>query len=224
VQQEPWQFGENILNIYRKYVELRYKLLPYFYDLLVEQEESGLPIVRPLVLHYEKDSRVREINDQFLVGEFILVAPVVLQGARKRMLYLPEGKWTDYWTGEIMNGGEYIIKDASLEVCPMYVKAGSIIPNYPVQEYVGEKEITELTLDIYPGKGEYLHYQDDGETFAYEDEVYNQYKFSIQENGVFTGELLHNGYSKIYQSFCIRFGGKEIIVPFEGKRIERKLS
>jgi alpha-glucosidase len=223
VKQEPWQFDKKTLDIYRKYVELRYQLLPYFYDLFVSQEETGLPILRPLVLHYEKDEKVHELNDEFLVGENILVAPVVMQGALNRLVYLPEGLWIDYWTKEQQVGPVYLIKEAVLDVCPMYVKAGTILPKYPVQDYVGEKEITELILDSYPGNGEYIHVQDDGETFAYEDGVYNQYKFSIDENRVFRVELLHKGYEKVYESFYILCGEKTVQIPFQGEEIETKL-
>lgn len=218
--QEPWQFGERTLEIYRKYVELRYRLLPYFYDLFVSGEKSGLPIMRPLVLHYESDEKVRELNDEFLIGESILVAPVVVQGARNRMVYLPEGKWRDYHTHEEIEGGRFIIAKAPLDICPIYIKAGSIIPNYPVQNYVGEKEITSLILDIYKGEGVYIHYQDDGESFDYEKGIYNEYKFCITEDGNFTAELVHGGYQKKYESFILTYEGKEEVVPFQGEKVQ----
>lgn len=221
--QEPWQFDEKTMIIYRKYVELRYKLLPYFYDLFVEGEQSGLPVIRPLVLHYEWDEKVRECNDEFLTGENILVAPVVTQGSVKRMVYLPEGNWVDYWTGSRIEGGQYFIADAPIDVCPMYVKEGSVIPNYPLQQYVGEKEITSLILDIYPGEGSYIHYQDDGESFDYKDGVYNQYEFTIAKDGTFTARLTHNGYEKVYKSLILRVKDKEKEIAFNGKNVKINL-
>lgn len=218
-EQEPWQFDKTTLNIYRQYVELRYKLLPYYYDLFARQEKNGLPIMRPLVLHYEKDERVRALNDEFLVGENLLVAPVVTQGTVKRLVYLPSGKWTDYWSGETFDGAVDLIKEAPLEVCPMYVKAGTILPNYPIQQYVGEREVKELHLHIYKGNGNYLHYQDDGETFEYQKGIYNEYIFSINEQGVFTAELAYQGYNKIYESFLIDYEGKNIRVMFNGLKV-----
>lgn len=223
IYQEPWQFGETTMDIYRKYVELRYKLLPYFYDLFAEGEQNGLPVLRPLVLHYEWDFNVRECNDEFLVGENLLVAPVVTQGSVKRMVYLPQGKWVDYWTGSVIEGGQYFIADAPLDICPLYVKEGSIIPNYPVQQYVGEKEITSLILDIYPGGGSYTHYQDDGESFDYKDGVYNQYEFFITKDGTFTAELTHRGYEKVYNSFILRVNGKETKIAFHGEKVKVNL-
>ncbi|WP_055669652.1 glycoside hydrolase family 31 protein [Desnuesiella massiliensis] len=178
--QEPWAFDEETLNINRKYIKLRYKLLPYLYDLMWKGESTGLPVMRPLVLHYEQDDRVHEINDEFLFGENILVAPILEQGKTYRAVYLPEGTWMDYWTKEVIEGAQLIAKEAPLDVCPIYVKAGSIIPNYPVQSYVGEKEIKELTLDIYPGEGNYVHYMDDGESFNYREGEYTLYEFSME--------------------------------------------
>lgn len=217
IYQEPWQFGQETMDIYRKYVELRYRLLPYFYDLFVAGEQTGLPVMRPLILHYQSDVRVREINDEFLVGENILVAPVVMQGARNRMVYLPEGMWTNYHTKELVEGGNYVITDAPLEICPIYIKEGAIIPNYPIQQYVGEKEITSLILDVYQGEGEYIHYQDDGESFDYENGIFNEYKFTITKDHVFSAELVHEGYERVYDSFVIIYKEKEINVPFHEK-------
>ena len=92
--------GEQVVDIYRKYVSLRYQFLPYIYDLFYQGEKTGLPVMRPLVLHYEDDENTKNLNNEFLVGENILVAPVVEQGATRRMIYLPKGIWYDFWTKE----------------------------------------------------------------------------------------------------------------------------
>lgn len=177
--QEPWAFDEQTLNINRKYIKLRYKLLPYLYDILWKGENTGLPVMRPLVMHYENDTNVHEINDQFLFGENILVAPVMEQGKKLRTVYLPEGIWVDYWTKEVIEGGRHIIKEAPLDICPVFIKAGSIIPNYPAQNYVGEADIKEITIDVYPGEGQYTHYVDDKESYNYRNGEYTLYEFNI---------------------------------------------
>lgn len=117
-RQEPWLFGKEKLDIIRKYVELRYELIPYFYDLFHEHLSTGLPVMRPLVLEYEKDINTHNMNDEFMIGSQLLAAPVVEQGATKRMVYLPAGEWVDYWTKEHIAGGQYIIRDAPLDTCP----------------------------------------------------------------------------------------------------------
>ena len=224
VRQEPWVFGKEVLDIYRSFVELRYTLIPYYYDLFWEEEHTGWPILRPLVFQYEDDPETWEMNDQFLIGDRILAAPVLQQGVRRRMVYLPEGVWYDFWTGEAVNGKKAFLRDAPLDTCPLYVKAGSVLPRWPVQQYVGEKEIRELILDVYPGEGECFHYQDDGETFAYREGGYNQYRFRIHPDGEFEAELLHRGYAAPYETLLIRCRGEETRMSFKDcQKINRKL-
>lgn len=203
-RQEPWQFGEEVLNIYRKYVKLRYRLIPYFYDLFYEEEKTGAPIMRPLVFHYEKDEVARTCNDEFLLGSQMLVAPVVYRGMTKRMVYLPEGTWYDYWTDEKVAGPTWLVKDAPIDVCPIYVKAGSIIPMMEDQSYVGEKENDTLILGVYPGEGEYDHYLDNGEDFAYRDGKYHQYHITVTSEGKVKSGIVHAGYGKPYQRIVLR--------------------
>ena len=203
-RQEPWLFGKEKLDIIRKYVELRYELIPYFYDLFHEHLSTGLPVMRPLVLEYEKDINTHNMNDEFMIGSQMLAAPVVEQGATKRMVYLPSGEWVDYWTKEHIAGGQYIIRDAPLDTCPIYVKAGTILPKYPVEAYIGTKEQKKLILEVYAGDGEYEHYQDDGLDFAYEQGAYNLYRFSHTCNGELEEKLLHEGYPK-YEEIEIKY-------------------
>lgn len=216
--QEPWAFDEEVEEISRKYIRLRYKLIPYLYDLMYQTSQTGLPVIRPLFLHYQDDQNTYQINDQFLFGEHILVAPVVQQGQSARTVYLPQGKWIDFWTSEIIEGPQYITRKTPLETCPIYIKAGSIIPNYPVQNYIGEVLIDTLLLDIYPGKGDYLHYQDDGESFNYQKGEYNLYHFRVKEdqNRIrITTECINNGYQKSYKSLKLKVNNlkaREVIV------------
>ncbi|MFW6035151.1 MAG: glycoside hydrolase family 31 protein [Halothermotrichaceae bacterium] len=215
-EQEPWAFDEKTENICRKYINLRYKLLPYLYDLMWEGEKSGKPVMRPLLMHYQDDETTYEINDQFMFGEKIMVAPVIQQGQKARSLYLPEGEWFDYWTKEQIEGGRYIIREAPLDTCPIYIKAGSIIPNYPVQQFVGEKNIDELILDIYPGNGQYIHYQDDGKSFNYQAGEYNLYKFTT----VLKDELLKIDFEMVYQKYNDKYNSfKFKIINFNVDKI-----
>ena len=218
-RQEPWAFDEETLVINRQYIKLRYRLLPYLYDLFWESKDNGLPIIRPLVMHYEHDDKVKEINDQFLFGKNIMVAPVVVQGQRARAIYLPEGTWVDYWTKEVLQGGRFILREVPLEVCPIYVKSGSILPNYPDIHYVGEKVIEELTLDLYEGECEYHHFQDNGEDYDYQDGKYNEYLFRINECKQLEILLLHRGYDILYTSFRILRNEAEIRVLFSGEPV-----
>lgn len=204
-RQEPWCFDETTTNIYRKYVKLHYRFLPYLYDLCYEETQTGLPILRPLFLHYPKDSNVYECNDEYLVGDKLLVAPITEQGARYRVVYLPEGEWIDYWTGEHISGGQHIMREAPLDICPIYVLAGSILPAFKPMRAVTPASTTELELLIYPNANgqttSYIHYQDNGEDFDYEQGHYNLYQFTVSDAS--TKELrttmLQQGYAK-YQN------------------------
>ena len=191
--QEPWQFGETVVEIYRKYVMLHYRFLPYIYDLLFESQITGLPVMRPLVLHYEDDENVFNLNNEFLVGENMLVAPILEQGATKRMVYLPVGTWVDYETGKRIPGGQHIIVDAPIDVLPIYVKEGSIIPMYDEVQYVGEKPYDTLKLLVVGEDANGTHYRDNGEDFAYLEGAYNLYSF-FYENGQLETEMLHENY------------------------------
>lgn len=220
--QEPWAFDESILEINRKYIRLRYQLLPYFYDLMWQSETSGLPVLRPLVLHYPHDERTFEINDEFLCGPHMLVAPIVTQGQRFRAVYLPEGRWFDYWSQTLWDGNRIIAVEAGLDTCPIFIKTGSIIPRYPVQNFVGEREINELILDIYPGEGRYVHYQDDGVSFAYREGHYNLYEFTLREPGDLILEIkaTHTGYLSSYRTLRICLHQRAFReVEFNGNRI-----
>ncbi|MCQ4086727.1 glycoside hydrolase family 31 protein [Saccharibacillus sp. JS10] len=199
--QEPWAYDEDTLNAYRQAMKLRYRILPYLYDLMREAEQTGLAPMRPLVLEYPEDSAVHELDDQFLFGSQLLVAPIVEQGKRNRAVYLPEGTWIDDRTGEKIEGGKTIVAEAPLDVCPIYVRAGTLLPAYPDRRYVGERKIEELLLYVYPGDGEYTHFEDDGESYDYRDGGYNEYKFSQQhQNGQLKVKLehVHAGYNEGY--------------------------
>lgn len=214
-RQEPWQFGEQVMDIYRKYVKLRYQWIPYFYDLFYEEERTGAPIMRPLVFHYEKDEAAKVCNDEFMLGSRILAAPVVNQGAERRMVYLPEGEWYDYWTHEKLTGPVWFVREAPLDCCPIYVRAGSVIPVMEPQSYVGEKPSDLLMLEVYPGEGSWDHYLDNGEDFAYREGQYHQYRFTVQEDGGVCGQVIHAGYDRPYRKILFRRAGEEMWTEME---------
>jgi len=155
--------------ICRKYLELRSRLMPYLYSAMREAHDTGLPIVRALWLHYPADRAASARGDEYLWGRDILVAPVVEKGAASRSVYLPAGRWYDFWTGAPHDGGREISRAVDLETMPLFVRAGAILPLGPVKQYVDEAIDEPLTLQIYPGRdGAFRLHEDDGRTFAYE--------------------------------------------------------
>lgn len=158
----------NVEPICRKYLELRYRLMPYLYSTVRECCETGLPIMRALWLHYPDDAVAVARGDEYLWGRDILVAPVTEKGATSRKLYLPRGDWYDWWTEEKIEGGREIERAVDLVTMPLYVRAGAIIPLAPVRQYTGEKVDGSLTLQVYRGAdGQSLLYEDDGSTFNF---------------------------------------------------------
>ena len=128
----PWDmptepsFDEEVLDIYRRYVELHHALADHLYSYAEEAHETGAPIVRPLVFEYPDDPRVADLWDQWLLGEDLLVAPVWQSGARSRDVYLPEGEWVDFWDRDrVLEGPTELTEDVPLDVLPLYVRAGS---------------------------------------------------------------------------------------------------
>jgi len=154
--------------ICRKFLELRYRLLPYLYSTARQAQETGLPIIRALWMHYASDSAAVARGDQYLWGRDILVAPVVERGARSRSVYLPKDRWYDFWTEEAHVGGREVNRTVDLATMPLYVRAGAILPIGPVKQYTDERVDAPITVQVYPGaNGAFALYEDDGKSFDY---------------------------------------------------------
>ncbi len=152
----------------KKYLELRYRLMPYLYSTVKETCDTGMPIIRALWLHHPDDPAAVARGDEYLYGRDILVAPVVEKAATSRTVYLPKGVWYDFWTRERLEGGREISRPVDLQTMPLYVRAGALLPLGPVLQYTGEKSDAPLELWIHPGAdGTFSLYEDDGETFDY---------------------------------------------------------
>src|SRR5438552_9068417 len=125
--QEPWSYGPQFEALNRRTVELRYELLPYIYSVMREASESGVPAMRPLMLEYPQDERTYNIDDEFLFGSDLLVAPVLLEAATQRGVYLPAGDWYDFWSGEHFTGGKWISFPVTMASIPIFVRGGAFI-------------------------------------------------------------------------------------------------
>jgi alpha-glucosidase/alpha-D-xyloside xylohydrolase len=154
--------------IARRYAELRYQLLPYTYTLAREARDAGLPLMRAMWVHYPDDARARGLATQYLWGRDLLVAPVFTKGAASRDVYLPAGRWYDWWTREAVEGGRTVTRAVDLATLPLYVRAGAIIPIDPVRQYTGESVSGPTTLRVHPGaNGQFTLYEDDGVSQEY---------------------------------------------------------
>tara|TARA_B100001079_G_scaffold268307_1_gene278406 strand:- start:1755 stop:4145 length:2391 start_codon:yes stop_codon:yes gene_type:complete len=195
---EIYQFGkkgEPVYDALEKYINLRYSLLPYIYSEAWQITNQQSSLMRALVMDFPKDEKVLDLNDQYMFGHSFLVAPVLksmytedkkenFQQDGYRQVYLPKGtEWFDYWTGERFSGGQTIDKKAPIDILPLYVKAGSIVPVGPKVDYAEQKDWSNLKINIYPGAdAEFTLYEDENDNYNYEKGAYSEIKFVWDNN------------------------------------------
>ncbi|MCL5972582.1 MAG: glycoside hydrolase family 31 protein, partial [Firmicutes bacterium] len=169
---EPWSFGPDVLTIARQYIEYRYRLLPYWYSLFHLASQTGVPPMRPLVWEFGEDRETWDIDDQFLVGSSLMVAPIIRPGTYERRVYFPPGHWFDVWNQEEIVGPSSHLVAAPLNRLPLFLKAGSIIPLGPRVLSTAQQTPQELAQGtdgpreffVIQGEGHFLVYSDDGKT------------------------------------------------------------
>jgi len=215
--------------ICKKYLELRYQMMPYLYSAVKETCETGVPIIRSLWLHYPTDAAAVARGDEYLYGRDILVAPVVEKGATSRSLYLPRGTWFDFWTRERSEGGREFTRNVDLATMPLYVRAGAVIPMGPVKQYTEEPVDGPLTLWVHPGAdGSFSLYEDDGKTFDYRKQEFMRVNIAWKDRQRRLSLRLANG-SKMLEptkrNIIVRVAGEDLTraVVFEGRSMEVKL-
>ena len=213
--QEPWTFGDMALSIVRQYLEWRYQLLPYIYTAFYQYVTYGYPMIRSLAMLDQADYETHNRVDEFMLGDHMLICPILESNSNGRYMYLPKGNWYDYWTDEAHKGGKEFWTAASLETIPVFIKAGSVIPNYPVQQYVGEQVIEVVSLHIYPvEEGEYIIsmlYEDSGDGYDNEKGIYNLKTFSVhkKEGKLFVVQNRKGHFDPTYDRYEIILHGLE---------------
>lgn len=218
--QEPWAFGDTITNVVRKFIELRYQLLPYLYTAFWRYAEEGIPILKSLVLFDQEDPQTHYRNDEFIFGEKMLVCPVTGPNQQGRRMYFPIGKWYNLWTDELVDGGQELWVDADLDSMPIFIKEGAIIPKYPIQQYVGEKTVEELTLDVYYkfGKETSQVYEDATDGYDYIKGRYSLRDFNLlgKKDELIIQQHKTGKYITTYKTFKLNLHG----LPFKISKIE----
>lgn len=252
---EIYQFGEQgswEFNTLEKYIRLRYKMLPYMYSVAWDVTSNGGSFMRALFMDFPNDKNVFDINDQFMFGRSLLVAPVTepmyVDNDRKedfgmiktKKVYLPEGTdWIDFWKGNKISGGQTVHREVPIDIIPIYVKAGSILPIGPDVQYAEEKKWDNLEIRVYPGAdGEFLLYEDENDNYNYEQGMYSTILFEWDDtqktliigkrNGEFPGMLKNRKFkivvvneeqgigdmpaSKVNKT--VHYRGKQICVKF----------
>jgi alpha-glucosidase len=166
--QDPWSYGQEHEAINRRAIELRYQLLPHIYNVMHDASVTGLPALRPLMLEFPHDPATYGLDDEFMFGRDLLVAPVLWPNATERSVYLPPGDWVDFWSGAQFTGGTSHRLPVTLRSIPIFVRAGALVFEHPIVQHTGELPGQPLRVMVAPGAGRGAAlYEDDGETRAY---------------------------------------------------------
>jgi alpha-glucosidase len=181
-RQEPWVFGEPYESQYRAMLKLRQRLLPYLYSLFEECHRTGAPLLRPLFWSNLEDTTTYSIDDEVLYGDALLLAPITRPGTEYRHVYLPAGNWFHYWSGTHIEGPAHILAHAPLGQPALYVRANTAVPLWPEMNYVGEREVDELTflLYLYEGRGQATMYEDAGEGYEHLNGTYARHTITCE--------------------------------------------
>ncbi|HII4403123.1 TPA: glycoside hydrolase family 31 protein [Clostridium perfringens] len=193
-RQEPWAFGPRAEKIAKKSIELRYELLPYIYDLYYISHKEGLPIFRPMIMEYEKDMNLLNMREQFMLGENMIVAPVLYEGERSKTVYLPKGSWFNYFTMEKLQGGKWYKLPCELDEILVFVKEGAIIPTYNKKFRNVKERPNNILLKVFGENAKGFHYNDDGHTMEYLEGKYTYMDIKVVD-GKEELKLINNGYS-----------------------------
>lgn len=253
--------GEWTFDVQKKFIELRYRLLPYIYSLSGEVTQKNGSIMRPFIMDFAHDRKAISLDNEYMFGHSILVAPVTEamytvydQEARKghelfedtatacetTEVYLPAGeRWFDFWNNTVTDGGQTIERDCPIDIMPVYVKAGSIIPFGPIVQYASEKKWDNLEIRIYPGKDcSFTLYEDEGDSYNYEKGAFSTIDFNWNEadrtlticdrEGSFDGMIKSRKFRIIVVDEDTASGDKEPAgfdktVRYKGKRLAIKL-
>lgn len=210
-EREPWSFGDPYTAINRKFINLRYQLLPYFYTVFWEHHRDGLPILRPLVLLEQTHDGVHYRQDECGFGDKLLFCPVLEKGVTGRQVFLPAGNWYNFWNSECLSGGKEYRIDCPLHEMPIFIKAGTVLPEYPVMQFVDEKPVEELILNIFYSEAlsHSLIYEDQGDSFEFEEGYYSENEFSVSGDSetLEVAQKRSGSYVPEYQNYYIRLVG-----------------
>ncbi|MGB5435811.1 MAG: glycoside hydrolase family 31 protein [Maribacter sp.] len=218
--QEPWSFDSDVTDIVRKFIELRYQLLPYLYTMFWKYSKYGDPMVKPLVYFDQEDPQTHFRTDEFIFGDHILVCPVQEPNAQGRRMYIPRGNWYNYWDDSLVVGGKEQWVDADIDITPLFVLEGAIIPKFPVQQYVGELVIKQLDLDVYYKLGieNSTVYEDDQDGYDYNKGNYSlrNFKLNGKAQSLAIQQFKDGAFLTSYNSLRLNLHG----LPFTIKSVE----
>ncbi|MFK8104327.1 MAG: glycoside hydrolase family 31 protein [Saprospiraceae bacterium] len=211
LDQEPWAFGDEYTDLARLAIEMRYRLLPYLYTSFWQHSTTGIPMIRSMAFYDQTDPMAVQRDQEFMFGANLLIAPVTKSQQKTQTIYLPKGNWYNYYTGERFEGKQKIRHRCQLDQIPIFVKAGTVLPEYPVQQFVGEKKIKRLSLKVYADqeKQHSVLYEDQGDDYQYLDDAYALKVFTTEASkDRFTVSCLKTGqYQESYHKYKLELHG-----------------
>lgn len=212
--QDPWSFGTKYEFIARRFLQLRYHLLPYLYTTFWQYATQGTPMLRPLAFVAQEDPDTVSRTQEFMLGDHLLISPVTEAGAASKEVYLPAGKWYYYWNDAKYKGKQMVIVPAPMDEIPLFIRAGAVIPKYPKMEYVGQHDVDEMALHVYYDDlvARSILYEDAGDNYGYRNGICNtiHFKLSGDRHVVRLKKKYIGKYNAPYLKYRIIFHG----VPF----------
>ena len=181
IRQEPWLFGEEVERACRQAISLRYQFMPYLYSVFADCHFSGYPVIRPLFSAEPENPHLRSIDDCYLLGDNLLVAPILYESELRREVYLPAGDWYDFHTNQRYAGAALISVEAPLDRLPLFVKSGTVLPMWPVMQHLSQSKPVRVMLNIYADSGTTDIYEDEGEGLGYQNDEFRRIRFECDE-------------------------------------------
>ena len=220
--QEPYAYDKECLDIYRKFLNVRYSLIPYLYDLVYRMNKYGELIMRPVFYNYPDDQFAIDINDEYMVGDSLLLAPILDKNTYKRIVYLPKGRWIDYFSKKVYKGNKHYIIDLKLDETAIFIKENSIIPSFKNLLHLEKEKIDTLVINLYGNRGKYQMYEDDGKSLNYLKGEYNLYDLSFDKK-MFKMKNKHPGYQSPFKKIQVIYNDKVYELDYQGEDINLSL-
>lgn len=228
-KRQPWVYGPTAEAAAHAAIDLRYELLPYIYSYNRLETEGGIGLVRPLFWEFPSDSASAAVDSEWMFGDALLVAPIVTQGITSKQIYLPPGAWFEFSTGQLCAGGQTVVipTDATTwKDIPLFVRDGSILATQPLEQYVGQKPVREITLDIFPAQTgtAFTVYDDDGKTYNYERGKSFSQKITAQVKGNETRITIDGAtgsYSTFLRTYLLRIHSRASGIAIDGRKLAK---
>ncbi|HEV2681636.1 MAG TPA: TIM-barrel domain-containing protein, partial [Rhodanobacter sp.] len=225
-KRQPWVYGPIAEKAATDAIRLRYALVPYIYSYEYTRRSTGVGLVRPLLFDWPRDPQLRNDISAWLFGDWLLVSPVVEPGQTSKDIYLPAGRWTDWFSGKVYEGGQTIhlaIDSKSWGDIPLFIRDGAIIPSQPSMDYVGEHPLTQLDIDVFPAdtRTQFDYYDDDGSTYDYEKGAYFVQSLSVQKRADVVDFALaqpQGSFKPALRYYLVKMHGSPATAVTDGKR------